>query len=562
MQRHIFRALLLALLLAAPLFARAETDLCDDLLITDDSGAAISLYDGGKTDVLFLPSCFDEKSLYIMLPDEGEPLKIGKTKLCSGDVTDLFVPGKTVTVSYKGVVSSVRVMKSQNLPALFIQTYPYPTRYIHASKDTRAPGTLLLLDADARPVYDGLLTQVRIRGNSTTKYDKKAYQIKLEQGTPLFGMEKDKTWVLLANYIDRSLLRNVVALNLANAAGLPYTPSCVSADVYVNYEYMGNYLLCEKVSIDKGRVNIRDLEEKTEDLNDRPLDQYPAVRTETGTGPMDRTGAYHLPEPGTIRAYDIPYEPRDITGGYLLEVCQPWLYDQTDSAFVCASGWPIEVKAPEYASVAQVKYISALFGQIDAALDSPMTSQQDDLKALSSLLDTQSFVMKYTLDDILFNLDSGAGSQYMYKNAADPLVYCGPVWDYDNILGVNKTVADPAGVMVNSIGQATGQLFVRLCGREWFTEQSKAAYLEVYRPLLAVLLGKSAETETLCAVTTYAQRVRASAEMNFVRWPIDYSYHKKVVNTGMTYQANIDYLIRFLTQRVAYLDKLYGYKAR
>lgn len=60
-------------------------------------------------------------------------------------------------------------------------------------------------------------------------------------------MPKAKTWILLANHADPSLLRNTLAYDLAAAFGLPGSPDSRFVDLTINGEYLGNYLITEKV---------------------------------------------------------------------------------------------------------------------------------------------------------------------------------------------------------------------------------------------------------------------------------------------------------------------------
>ena len=49
---------------------------------------------------------------------------------------------------------------------------------------------------------------IRLRGNSTMKYDKKPYRIKFDKKQSLFGLDSAKSWVLLADWKDRSMMNN------------------------------------------------------------------------------------------------------------------------------------------------------------------------------------------------------------------------------------------------------------------------------------------------------------------------------------------------------------------
>ena len=103
------------------------------------------------------------------------------------------------------------------------------------------------------------LEYIRGRGNTTWSNDKKPYKLKLDKKADLLGMGKNKHWVLLANALDESLLRNKLTYYMGEQLGLAYTPKSMPVDVVMNGEYLGSYFLCEQVRIDKSRVDIDEL---------------------------------------------------------------------------------------------------------------------------------------------------------------------------------------------------------------------------------------------------------------------------------------------------------------
>ena len=90
---------------------------------------------------------------------------------------------------------------------------------------------------------------IKIRGNSTSELSKKPYNFKLDKKTNVLGVGKSKKWCLLANYLDPTLLRNKIALDFAQRAGVEVYCKSTFVDVYINGELQGNYLLT--VPVDK-----------------------------------------------------------------------------------------------------------------------------------------------------------------------------------------------------------------------------------------------------------------------------------------------------------------------
>ena len=98
---------------------------------------------------------------------------------------------------------------------------------------------------------------IRGRGNTSwTDVPKKSYKIEFEKKQSVLGMPKDKDWALIANYYDKSLMRNFISYRLSAALGAFYAPRCEFAELYLNGKYLGVYLLTETIKIGKNRVNI------------------------------------------------------------------------------------------------------------------------------------------------------------------------------------------------------------------------------------------------------------------------------------------------------------------
>lgn len=126
--------------------------------------------------------------------------------------------------------------------------------------------TISLENFDENFKLDNLSAQVKIRGNTTTAYDKKPIRIKFTEKQEMFHLNKNyksKDWVLLANWRDVSMLRNNLGLYLGQIlyknTGL-YGSDFVNVEVYINGEYWGIYLLCEQNEVAAGRVNINKVE--------------------------------------------------------------------------------------------------------------------------------------------------------------------------------------------------------------------------------------------------------------------------------------------------------------
>jgi len=99
---------------------------------------------------------------------------------------------------------------------------------------------------------------IRGRGNSTWEFPKKPYQIRFEDKEEVLGMPEDRHWVLLANYTDKSMLRNALGFAMGKVSKLDWTPDARFADLYINGDYRGTYQICQKVEESSNRVDIGD----------------------------------------------------------------------------------------------------------------------------------------------------------------------------------------------------------------------------------------------------------------------------------------------------------------
>lgn len=97
---------------------------------------------------------------------------------------------------------------------------------------------------------------VRGRGNSSWFFVKKPYRLKFDKKVSLCGLPSAKNYVLLANFMDCSLIQNSLAFKIGSMLGLPYTNRAVPVDVIFNGLYKGSYILTNKPGINAGSVDI------------------------------------------------------------------------------------------------------------------------------------------------------------------------------------------------------------------------------------------------------------------------------------------------------------------
>ena len=114
------------------------------------------------------------------------------------------------------------------------------------------------IQIDGMGVYGDYIgtTEIKGRGNSTWGLPKKPYRLKLTEKASLCGFAKAKNYVLLANYLDPTLMLNAVTFKAARLLELPFTNHTVPVDVTLNGIYKGSYMLTEQVEVKANRVDL------------------------------------------------------------------------------------------------------------------------------------------------------------------------------------------------------------------------------------------------------------------------------------------------------------------
>ncbi len=510
----------------------------------------------GSKYYLFLPGGLDLAEARIWFAGSGE-VTVNGTKLRSGDRVPGLKADEAAVIRYSGRGYSVRVMQGSPIPALFVNTATGDMKKIDRSKEYKEAADLLMFNGDGSTAYDGALEHMKLRGHTSALFNKKGYTIKLTQKTDLLGMGKAKKWVLTSNARDHSLIRNQICFGLAAYVGLPYTPECRPAELYLNHSYNGAYILQEKVEIGENRVDIRDLEKATETVNEKPLSDYPAA------------GSKRYAK-GKYKYIDIPENPEDITGGYLMEYeCSDERYGSGPSVYTTTRGKLIVVQEPEYASKAQMDYVSAFMQGFENAIFAADGVDPDTGKRYDEFIDFESLVLKYMLEEISKNLDGNKSSQFFYKPADNEskVAFAGPAWDYDSTFGDYGRAKDSKGLVVptgfyhNTVDK-NGYWWPHLYEKPKYYEAVRRMWQERYAPALRAVLGlEKDESGHVRSIADYAAAIEKTAAMNFILWPMRQS-SENIARCGKTFKANIEYLTDYITKRYEFLEGEWGANAQ
>lgn len=307
----------------------------------------------------------------------------GIEQVSGGSTVDLSSPITYTVVSNKGEAKSYTVsLKYSGLPVVEINT-PNNAEIV-SKEDWLENSTMRILNSDGSEDYYGVMN-IRGRGNSTWAYPKKPYAIKLEKKAEILGMPEHKRWVLLANWMDRTMLRNNVAFKIGWSTGLAWTPRGQNVEVVLNGKHIGNYFLCEDKKTGKQRINIHELE-----------------GNET--------------------------TPEEITGGYLLEL--DTYYDEINKFKSQYKNFPYMFKEPdeEVLNDEMFSYMQNYINSMEASLYTPEKFTAGEFK---NYIDLESFIDFWIACELTMNNEyQGPKSTYMYKDKGEKLK-AGPMWDFD-----------------------------------------------------------------------------------------------------------------------------------
>ncbi|MCF2619594.1 phosphodiester glycosidase family protein [Oscillibacter valericigenes] len=516
-------------------------------------GMQIPAVDVDGTNYLFLPASADLANLNVTITrsaNDGSLVVAGNqsSQPVTGDAAALNVSAlASETDGYRlltakvgnGTAFTVRIMQATSLPTIYLTSTDAKTQgrsYVDSSKQNTTTAALKMIDTAGSEISTMGIKELKARGNSTFTYAaKKSYQMKLETASDLLqNGENVKTWVLLANYFDATLMHDKLFKDMAAALGMPYTASCDWVNLYYDGEYRGVYLLSEKNAVKDTGINITDLEAAYEDLN-------PAYGTNmsTSTGTNAYGGSYTYTTGLT--------DPTDITGGYLLELN----HNAPDevNGFVTKQGKGVNVKSPEWCGDAAMKYISEYYQAFENAVyatdgNGNYTGINEDGKHYYDYVDRDSLVKIFLLQELALSPDGFISSLYFYKDA-NGIMYAGPIWDQDMTLGTGwSKYISPDTTDYHYLAEALIQI-------PDFREAVIAYYNEIFAPQANALIAENG------TIRGYADCLTDSAEMNFVLWP--YIRVGDPSNAGhiwknATYASVFADMQNWLTQRIAKLD--------
>ncbi|MBQ8288748.1 MAG: CotH kinase family protein [Clostridia bacterium] len=363
-------------------------------------------------------------------------------------------------------------------------------------------GTIEITGCAKRYALDEMAMEIRGRGNSSWNMEKKSYRLRLSRKQNLLGLGKDaeQSWVLLANHADQSLLRNHITMEFARKlADIAFMPASQSVDLYLNGEYRGVYLLCEQIEVDSDRVNIS---ENPESLQ---------------TGYL-------------IEMTHYAEDPKFTVGGILYEIKN-------------------DLSTSETLRTEQTVYIRSLIQRCYTAV------QRGDEALVRALIDVESVVDTYIVEELFKNKDDGWDSFYMYYDAGKEreVLHFGPIWDFD-LTGGNT---DSGGELYEGLWAGVSECitdnfwYIQLMEQEWFRNLVKERWNEL----------KSEIDKIPSSIIAEADAHTAAYERNFEKWPIFghwINQQPPAIMALTSYTEHYRYYAVWMQNRIAWLDGVFN----
>ena len=358
-------------------------------------------------------------------------------------------------------VTTVTFVRSADVATMFVDVASGSMEYIHQKKGNTEAADIRIYTPEGQLNYIGSAEAVKGRGNATWDMEKKPYNVELLQPADLLDMGSAQNWVLLSNAYDSSHIRGKTAYDTAAAAGMAYSPECNWVDLYLNGEYAGLYLLCEKNEIHSQRVRL-------------PADSSFLVSQE--------------------------YEFRLYNQGYS--------YIETDNRLAFRI---------HYSAVSQTELESRWQSVENAILAAdgmdPLTG-----KNWQELIDLDSWAHRYLLDELFGNFDGGFLSQFYYCDTSEPeaKIYAGPIWDMDNCMGADRwVISNPCSFLANRQHFSSKEdvsLFYALYQKQPFHDRVVALFESVYEPLFQELINGGLQN--------YEDQISRAAAADQLRWGV------------------------------------------
>lgn len=375
------------------------------------------------------------------------------------------------------------------------------------SKEEKYAAKLQVVGAsDSKYDITDKIIELKGRGNTTWAFRKKPYQIKFDKKENLLGLNgKSKKWILLANYLDRTLLKNQLIFDMQKEMGLSNSINGEFVDLYVNGEFIGNYLLCDKIDIGEPRINLTDSKGMICELD----------------------SAY-----GWQEQYNFKTNLSNVTF-----VVKESVSDEGTEEYMQG-----------------MKDFENAINKLESLIYAPNPNWDE----ISKLIDVDSFVRYYFLIELAEDPDRFISSTFFYKDGENDVIHIGPIWDSDTALGYHNSMEAGANTSVDytlNMEKYRGSKqnwYNQLYRNKEFVALLNKTYQEDIKPVFATLTNK---------IDEYTDTMAKSIQMNYIRWNKVIGFPAELPTSHepkSSYEGEVQYLKNWISNRVNYLNQRYN----
>ena len=368
-------------------------------------------------------------------------------------------PIKIYGYKKSGDIGEAKAFQATNLPLISIHTENDQV----PNRDRDINCRIVLINEGKIEIND--TAGIKVRGRTTGLIPpKKPYRIKFTNKQQIFNFKgKDKKWTLLANSFDRSLIRNSIAFKISELMKFKFTARCEPVDVVLNGNFQGNYYLCDKIDVDKNRINITKME---------------------------------------VTDISVP----NVSWGYVLEIDS--LSSWEKNSFKTARGIPGQIIYPEDDEITpeQSNYIKNKLNQFEDEI----------YNGILDSIDLESYSKYFLVEEFCGDPDHAWSSFYFTKERDDEKFYFGPVWDFDLAFDNDERLyptslkSDFCFKLCDSAG--TAKDFIQaLIGNKNVIEYIKNTWDELTNSVLT-------EKALLDFIEEIKGKIQKSSELNFIKW--------------------------------------------
>ena len=354
---------------------------------------------------------------------------------------------------------------------------------------------------------------IRLRGNSTMRYDKKPYRIKFDKKTSVLGMEKNKSWVLLADYLDQSSIRNYTAFNIAQQMeNLPFANEAHHVVLTMNGKYQGLYLLTQQIDENDGRTGVEEDFDPTIDTSFPFLVEVDRNAHNEGITGVDN--------------FETPFYPCEIK------------YPEADERNLAEGQEDVVfnyIRDYINASFEALKNGTAIFNGKEVTFD--------------EMVDVDSFIEFWLINEVMYNSDSSWGSIYMCKTKDGKMKF-GPVWDFDWSM---SSIWTDKPFQVTQLSLATQPYLLTNGSMLDYFIKDQSNYNLVCEKWNAI---KNNILSVCNKLIEYQSTITPIAKQDAVYWYSNSIYSKYMMPPEVQVETQYDYVVEFLLTRIDYLSSI------